>query len=69
MANLFNPTWELTESSTQVIFKALSAFFIVFIGGYTVVKWCINPIGGIYCFKRLLLGIILAIVSFLGGID
>ena len=52
-----------------MVFKVLSAVFLLIIVVYTIIKWYLNSIGGIYCFKRLLLGVILGAISSLGGID
>ena len=36
---------------------------------YSCVRFYVNRIGGIYCFKRVILGIVLGATSVMGGID
>jgi len=36
---------------------------------YSIARFNANRIGGIYCFKRIALGLALGLVSILGGID
>ena len=67
--NLRNSSWTLASGTSFTVFKVLSGFFIVTIILYTAVRWYTNNIGGIYSFKRILLGLILGIASISGGID
>lgn len=36
---------------------------------YTVIRTYTNRIGGLYCLKRMLLGLSLGLVSYKGGVD
>ena len=40
--------------------QTVSIFFIVVISVYTLIRWFINPLGGLYMAKRILLAAILA---------
>ena len=49
-----------TDSGFYQTSKGVSIFFIVIIAVYTIARWIMNPLGGLYMCKRVLLATILA---------
>lgn len=66
---LFNSSWELASSNKILTYKILGGILILLMVIFTIVKWYTNRIGGIYCAKRVVLGVCLAAVSCLGGVN
>jgi hypothetical protein len=67
--NLFNPAWRLASSSQLLPYRLLSGGLLLAMLGYTLVRWQLNAIAGLYCCKRLTLGTVLAYLSSAGGVD
>ncbi len=67
--NLANPEWALASGNAFKSFKILSVLLLIAILGYTVLRWYSTRIGGIYCAKRIALGLVFGIASSKGGID
>lgn len=67
--NIFNKSWEMASSNKLTSFKVVSWIFFVFMLFYSTLRVYGNRIAGIYCFKRIAIGIILGIASVKGGID
>lgn len=59
----------MAPNNKLITFKIISALFLALIAIYSIIKYYINRIAGIYCFKRVLLGLWMGMISVLGGID
>lgn len=67
--NILNRPWEMASEDKLSSFKVVSWIFIILMLFYSILRTYSNRIAGIYCFKRMVIGLILGIASVRGGID
>lgn len=67
--NILNSPWQLAPAHKQMTFKIASIAIMTAIFIYSCLRTYTNRIAGIYCFKRMGLGLTLGAVSHLGGVD
>lgn len=67
--NITNIPWKLAPSEKQQNYKVISCVFLALIMIYAVIRTYTNRIGGLYCLKKILLGLSLGLVSYQGGVD